>query len=163
MAIIYTPVMTAIAKARGQPLYKVADLEKWILTGILKQTMLGFRLGGKNLTKHDNEKGYYTMSDVEQAYKEAAEVISESKKAYDNVLQSFRSAIKNDLASIGASADRVQKEAAKQMQAYRGVIDLMSSENMLLAIQNAERLASALKAISELEQHRITFSVMEKG
>lgn len=163
MTIVYTQLMRTIAEARSEPLFKVDELNKLISSGHLKKTMLRDRFGGRSITKSEKEKGYYTMSDVEQAYKDAAETISDARKAYDNVIQSFRSAIKNDMASISASADRVQKEAAKQMQAYRGVIELMSSENMLLAIQNAERLAYALKAISELEQHRITFSVMEKG
>lgn len=164
MAIIYSQLMRTIAEARSEPTWLLSDIHKHIASGELSWRMLNRGIGlRKAYSKSEREKGSHVMADVTEAYKEAAETIEAAKKAYDAVMTSFRATIKNDLASIGASADRVQKEAAKQMHAYRGVIDLMSSENMLLAIQNAERLASALKAISELEQHKITFSVMEKG
>lgn len=102
------------------------------------------------------------MGDTEQAYIEATKTLSEANEAYNKVLNSFRSTIKNDLASISASGVKVQAETAKMRQAYTDAVTTLTSKEMISAIENAERLATALQAISSLQNHSITFAVLDK-
>lgn len=100
------------------------------------------------------------MSDVKKAMEDGLHEIDEALAGYNRVLVQFRSTIKNDLSSLAASAAKVQAENAKIAQACRAVIEVMTSPDMEEAIANAERLANALKAISELKSHNITFAVL---
>lgn len=102
------------------------------------------------------------MTDVTPEYEKANKVISEAQAAYNKTLDQFRGAIKNDLASISASADRVVRENAKMKAAYEAAAVLLTSPEMGQAIANAERLAKALESISALQSHSITFAVLDK-
>lgn len=100
------------------------------------------------------------MSDVEKAYQEATEVISNAEAMYQKALGGFRSQIRNDIASIAASAQKVVTEAGKMQAAYLATANTLTTPQITEAIANAERLATALKAISELSQTKVAFAVM---
>ena len=106
--------------------------------------------------------GYYIMNDVTEAYKKSNEVIEQAQKAYDTTLSKFRSTIKNDLASISSSADKVTKEVTKMGEQYQKAINTMNSPDMERAIINAERLAAALSAISTIQTANISFTLLDK-
>lgn len=133
------------------------DFSAWINAGGLQWHLLG----GPTTGAMKNE-GDFVMADVEQAYEEARQVVGSAQEAYLKLVQSFRNNIKNDLASISASADRVQKEQAKMKAAYDAATKMLICPEMEKAIANAERLATALAAISELQSHSITFAVLDK-
>ena len=101
------------------------------------------------------------MSDVAEAYDKANEIIEAAQSAYTKTIDSFRGSIKNDVASIGSSADKIQKEAAKMASACKASVDLLVSPQMIAAIENAERLAAALTAISQVQPNKIAFAVIE--
>lgn len=106
-------------------------------------------------------EGDYRMSDMAKAYEDSNEVISTAHKAYTKTLEQFRSTIKNDVSSIASSASKMQSEQAKIAEACRATIGVLTSAEMQQAIANAERLAGALRAISELKSHNITFAVLD--
>lgn len=134
------------------------EVNKWIVAGGCRWAMLG---SGKT-TKAMHKEGDYFMDDVVEEYVKANQTIADAQAAYSKTLQGFRSAIKNDLSSIDASANKVTAEAAKMQQAYRNAIGTLTAPDMEAAIKNAERLAAALRAISELQSHSITFAVLDK-
>ena len=102
------------------------------------------------------------MSDIDTAYERANEQVSKAQEAYNKTITTFRSTIKNDLATIGASADKVRNLAAGLGRESTAAIEIMTSPEMIRALENAERLAAALKAISELQSHSITFAILDR-
>lgn len=138
--------------------WKLSEINAWMVAGGLQWVMLGER----TTTKAMRLEGDYNMTDIAPEYQKANKVIAEAKAAYDKTLEQFRGAIKNDLASISASADRVQRENAKMKAAYEAAAGTLNSPEMEKAIANAERLATALQAISALQNHSITFAVLDK-
>lgn len=100
------------------------------------------------------------MGDTAEAYEKANEIVSTAQTAYAKLLQEFRGAIKNDLASIAASAAKVQAETAKMATAYSNCMATLNSPGMETAIKNAERLAEALAAISQVQPNKIAFAVL---
>lgn len=139
--------------------WKVEDLNKWMVAGGLKWVMLN---GGSPTTKAQKRDGDYMMDDVSVEYEKANKVISDAQSMYNKTVSEFRSAVKNDLASIGASANKVQNEAVKIQVAYQNTAKTLTTPDMEKAIANAERLAAALGAISSLSSHNITFAVLDR-
>ena len=101
------------------------------------------------------------MSDVEKAYEEANESISKAEEAYHATISRFRSTIKNDLSSISSSASKTVNESEKINTAYAKAISQLTSADMEKAIQNAERLASALKTISDAKSTEVYFKLFD--
>lgn len=140
--------------------YRKQDLERYITAGGLQSAMIDGRQ--KHTSPEEDGKEFYIMSDVSRAYDDANEVIAKANEAFNATLQRFRSTIKNDMASISSSADRVTKEVAKMSQAYSNAINTMNSPEMERAIQNAERLASALSTISQIQSANISFTLLDQ-
>jgi hypothetical protein len=149
------PVRTG--RVREGVAFRARDIDAWIMSGGLEWTMLQ----GRYKFESPDKEGIYIMSDVSAAYEAAQQVNTQAMEAYNASLAAFRSTIKNDLASISAAADRVQKESAKIATAYRASIDALLSQDMQTAIENAERLASALERIADIKGHKLTFSVLD--
>ena len=140
---------------RSNTTFLSADIEAWELAGGLEWVLLGKSTGATR------NEGDYSMSDVSEAYEKANIVISNANTAYNKTVVDFRSTIKNDMTSISASADKVQKESVKLSAAYRASISLLNSPEMITAIENAERLAAALTAISQVQPNKIAFAVID--
>jgi hypothetical protein len=140
---------------RGDAIFLEANIEAWQKAGGLEWVLLGKSTGATR------NEGDYLMSDVNEAYEKANLVISNANTAYNKTVVDFRSTIKNDMTSISASADKVQKESVKLSAAYRASISLLNSPEMITAIANAERLAAALTAISQVQPNKIAFAVIE--
>ena len=140
---------------RSNTTFLSADIEAWELAGGLEWVLLGKSTGATR------NEGDYSMSDVSEAYEKANIVISNANTAYNKTVVDFRSTIKNDMTSISASADKVQKESVKLSAAYRASLSLLNSPEMITAIENAERLAAALTAISQVQPNKIAFAVIE--
>ena len=140
---------------RSNTTFLSADIEAWELAGGLEWVLLGKSTGATR------NEGDYSMSDVTEAYEKANIVISNANTAYNKTVVDFRSTIKNDMTSISASADKVQKESVKLSAAYRASLSLLNSPEMITAIENAERLAAALTAISQVQPNKIAFAVIE--
>ena len=121
----------------------------------------GFHLIGRAHQDERNE-GDIRMGDVTKAYKDAAKMVEDAADIYNSAIGKFRSTIKNDLASISSSADRVTREHAKVSAAYQATAQMLISPDMAIAIDNAERLARALESIAALKSHSLTFAVLDK-
>jgi len=135
--------------------YSNSEINSWILAGGLEWIML------EKATEATRKQGEYTMSDVADAYEKATAIVDNANLVYNKTVNDFRSTIKNDLTSISASSDRVQKETVKLAAAYRSSISLLNSSEMITAIENAERLAAALLSISQVQPNKIAFAVIE--
>lgn len=138
---------------------RVGELKKWLSSGELKKNMLCSR--AKNSNPIQDGKEFYIMSDVEKAYEEANESISRAEEAYHATIARFRSTIKNDLSSISSSASKTVNESEKINTAYAKAISQLTSADMEKAIQNAERLASALKTISDAKSTEVYFKLFD--
>jgi hypothetical protein len=99
-----------------------------------------------------------TMELMTIAHEATNRVEAELKRVRDAVM-SFRETTKNDLASLKASSDRVQTETMKMSKQYREAVDILTSPQFVQAIENAERLATALTAIQNLNQTKLSFAV----
>lgn len=99
-----------------------------------------------------------TMEIMTIAHEATNRVEAELKRVREAVM-SFRETTKNDLASLKASSDRVQTETMKMTKQYKEAVDILTSPAFVQAIENAERLATALTAIQNLNQTKLSFAV----
>lgn len=93
--------------------------------------------------------------ELQKQYESAAELW----KAYEKRLHDFRSAVKNDISSLEAGARKTTEAVVRMNKAYSDVFVQLNSAEMATAIANAERLATAMKALSELQPHKLAFTV----
>lgn len=96
--------------------------------------------------------------DIEKSEKS----LQEAGQRMSKTIRDIAGSMKNDVVSISASSDKMAREMYKVHQSTKDVIGALTGESMVQAINNAERLATALKAISELQSHSITFAVLDK-
>lgn len=82
-------------------------------------------------------------------------------KAYEKRLSDFRSLVKNDVASLEASARKTAEAVTRMNKAYGDVIAQMNGQEMRQAVENAERLAAAMAALANLQSHKLTVAVID--
>jgi len=92
---------------------------------------------------------------------EATEKAKDALLKLREELDNFRGVVKNDLSSMKAGSDRVQSEVNKMTQAYNKAVTLLNSEAFATAVQNAERMATALEAISKLSETKLSVAVFK--
>jgi hypothetical protein len=80
---------------------------------------------------------------------------------YDAKLKDFRAMVKNDIASLEASGRSAFVAVNKIRDAHNKTIEVMNSADMVQAIANAERLATALERIQALKSHKLTLAVLD--
>jgi hypothetical protein len=90
------------------------------------------------------------IAELKSNYEEASTLWAN----YEKKLETFRSMVKNDVSSLEASARKTTDAVHKMNKAYGDAISQMTSEEMATAINNAERLAKAMEAL--------TVQIMEK-
>lgn len=78
-------------------------------------------------------------------------------------LVDFRGSIKNDLTSMKAASERVQNEVMQMQEKYKQAQAMLTTPEFMQAIENAERMAVALKAIQELTETKISVAVFGGG
>lgn len=93
---------------------------------------------------------------------EATEEVRRLSEAYLEHVKKFRGEVKNDIQSIRAAHDAVDRTVNQMAEVYRRTAALLTSPEFEQAIANAERLATALKAISELKSHNLTFAILDR-
>lgn len=104
------------------------------------------------------EKGFMNVIEELKTDYEAAAAMWEQ---YEKKLDQFRSAVKNDVTSLEATARRAHDSAIRIQKAHADVFAQLNGAEMQTAIANAERLAAALTAIQQMKAHRVTLSVAE--
>lgn len=96
----------------------------------------------------------------------ATESTVRAQSSVDNLrktLVDFRGAIKNDLTSMKAASERVQAEVVQMRDKYKQAQDMLTSPEFLKAIENAERMASALASIQALTETKVSVAVFAGG
>lgn len=97
------------------------------------------------------------QTELKANYDSAAELWSK----YEKQLDRFRSAVKNDVASLEASVRKIS-EAMQRMNKHVGeVVQRMNSTDMQLAITNAERLAAAVNALASVQSSKLTVAIVD--
>lgn len=96
---------------------------------------------------------------IELASTEAVDRANEALAGLEKHLDTFRSKIGNDLTSIKAASQRVQTEVTSMASKYIAARDLLTSPEFERAIANAERMATALQAISALSETKLSVAV----
>lgn len=96
----------------------------------------------------------------------ATESTVRAQASVDNLkktLVDFRGSIKNDLTSMKAASERVQNEVLQMRDKYKQAQDLLNSPEFIKAIENAERMATALQAIQTLTETKVSVAVFSGG
>lgn len=101
--------------------------------------------------------------DIEQHAVEVSGQAEEALKSLKASLDRFKSTLANDLTSIKAAGSRVQSEALQMKQAYQAAQAMLTTADFERAVSNAERMATALKAISELSETKLSVAVFSGG
>ncbi len=101
--------------------------------------------------------------DIEQTAVEVSGAADEALRSLKATLDKFKSSIGNDLTAIKAASARVQSETQQMKQAYQTAQAVLTNPEFERAIVNAERMAVALKAISELSQTKLSVAVFSGG
>ena len=138
--------------------FRASDIDRYLISGNIGWVMVE----GRKKSINPAIDGDYIMSDVEKAYEKANDAISLAQGSFNKTLLTFRATIKNDLASISSASNRVSNESVKMNNAYNQTIEILTSKGMEDAILNAERLATALEAISAIKPTDVNFKFLEK-
>lgn len=96
----------------------------------------------------------------------ATESAVRAQASLDNLkktLVDFRGSIKNDLTSMKAASERVQNEVLQMKDKYKQAQDLLTTPEFMKAIENAERMATALEAIQRLTETKVSVAVFSGG
>lgn len=86
-----------------------------------------------------------------------------SVETLKKTLVDFRGTIKNDLSSMKAASERVQNEVLQMRDRYKQAQDLLTSQEFVKAIENAERMATALESIQRLTETKVSVAVFSGG
>jgi hypothetical protein len=101
--------------------------------------------------------------DIEQHAVEVSGQAEDALKTLKGSLDKFKSSLANDLTSIKAAGSRVQSETLQMKQAYQAAQSMLTTPDFERAVANAERMAAALKAISELSETKLSVAVFSGG
>lgn len=104
-----------------------------------------------------------TCMEAEVAATESGDRAIASITKLRTTLNSFKGEIKNDLSSLKASSERVQNEVMQMGKAYKQAADILITPEFKQAIENAERLVVALKAIQNLTSTKVSVAVFSGG
>lgn len=100
--------------------------------------------------------------DMADAFEVSIEKAEGARARLNAQLKEFRGEIKNDLAAISASGDRVRDEVRKIALAIESVVQKMSGRDVAAAVENMERLAAALAQIEKLSSTKLMFAVIDQ-
>lgn len=130
----------------GKDLWRVGDLRRIIETPIHQLCLA---------------KGI--SMDIEETSVEVSGKAEEALASLKVAVDKFRGHIAGDLTSIKAASSRIQTEALQIKQVYQATASMLTSEDFVAAVANAERMAVALRAISELSDTKLSVAVFSGG
>jgi type I site-specific restriction endonuclease len=93
---------------------------------------------------------------------ECADRAIEAVEKLNAVVDKFSKNYKNDLVSMKAVSQRIQDETSRMREKYLATQELLTSADFERAIANAERMATALKAISEVSSAHLSVSLLKE-
>ena len=136
----------AVKTRGGKDAWNVGDLRRMVDTPI-----------------HQISTARGVAMDIEQHAVEVSGAAEEALKSLKASLDKFKSTLANDLTSIKAAASRVQSETLQMKQAYQAAQSMLTTPEFERGVANAERMAAALKAISELSETKLSVAVFSGG
>lgn len=101
--------------------------------------------------------------DIEAIATETSGAAEESLRSLKLALDKFKSTLANDLTAIKSASARVQSEAVQMKQSYSAAQEMLTTAQFERAVLNAERMAAALTAISELSETKLSVAVFSGG
>ena len=101
--------------------------------------------------------------DIEQHAVEVSGAAEQALQSLKASLDKFKGTLSNDLTAIKAASSRVQSETLQMKQAYHAAQAMLTTADFERAVANAERMAAALKAISELSETKLSVAVFSGG
>lgn len=104
-----------------------------------------------------------TLMNVVEQLKENYGEAEKLWEGYEYKLAQFRSSVKNDVTSLEASARKTTEAVNKVLSAYSSVIACLNSAEMQNATENAERLATAMQALANLQSHKLSIAVVDNS
>ncbi len=102
-----------------------------------------------------------TAVSTKVAATECADVAVSAMEKLAATVKQFTSNTKNDIASMKAASERVQAEVDRMEAKYKKAQQVLTSPEFQLAIENAERMAIALDAISKLQHTKLTVALFD--
>jgi uncharacterized protein YukE len=102
------------------------------------------------------------MPVAKEMVSEGIDDVRKLTERYREETAKFRSEIKNDIAALKASTDQLEKSVNRMQAAYNATAATLTSPQFQQGIENAERMAKALTAISELQSHSVTFAILDR-
>lgn len=137
----------------------------------------GMRLNGRNNQHGDafdmdkldktlpllwDEQWRKFMSTEAKMLTELTDEVKAALEVYGNTVKQFRGAVKNDIASAKSAASSIEDNLRRMGLVYNSTAAMLTTAEFEKALVNAERMAAALRAISELQSHSITFAILDK-
>lgn len=101
------------------------------------------------------------MAVSDEMIQEQIEALQGTLDRYHDLTHKFRGEVKNDISSVKAQAVATEETVNRIGKAYAATARLLTTPEFERALSNAERMAAALKAISDLNSHSITFAVLD--
>lgn len=145
------------------------DISEPLLSAMVKDSgsREGFAWKASVIEKLDGVSALHVMwrigMEISIVSSEAAERAQADIAKLRSTLDGFRSAIKNDMTSMKAASDRVQTEVQQMRDRYKQAQDMLTTPDFMKAIENAERMATALQAIQKLTETKISVAVFSGG
>ena len=94
---------------------------------------------------------------------EAANRATEAVKKLKDVSDAFRANTKNDITSMKAASERVQREVLEMSGQYKAAMVLLNSPEFMAAVEQAERMAKALESIAALSETKLSIGIFSGG
>lgn len=106
---------------------------------------------------------YGLLEKAKEVIEGEIDTVGRLSTSYITAVKKIRSELQNDVESIAKASQRLGTETSKMLSAYRGVVELWTSEDMKEAINNAERLTKALAELAAVERAKVSISVFGNG
>ena len=132
--------------------WKKDDIDKFLISEI------GVAEGIIGDPSFQQNPGLFIM---ERTLQTAIDETDTAFQQYDKLRSKFRAEIKNDVASVEASAKKISAEFLRIATALENIQRTYTSGEFVAAVANAERLARALESIQKLSSSKLTFAVIE--
>jgi len=94
---------------------------------------------------------------------EAADRATTAVQKLKAITEAFRANTKNDISSMKAASERVQHEVTSMCDKYKQAMALLNSPEFSKAVEQAERMSTALQSISALSETKLSVAVFSGG
>ena len=152
-------VMNRIFIVDGKPqIFADLTVDRHESNRILAQNWLSSVVGITGGGIHDEG---YSMATTQEQLDEAAQEVEAAYTRFATVRDKMKGSLKNDTVAASAAAAKIRAEMEKIADSVRASMDVLLSDDMVRAVEQAERLATALRAISELRTTKLSLALFD--